>query len=303
MEKSTFTYALLDCAAHDHAFNELCSQFPDIRWTSLFTGTPEQHLLSAAPILMDAEASNPELLSWLGKLERTAPSVSWIESEFGLDTLGEMLTRRLECEIDDGTVVVMRFYDPRILLGLPSALTAQQKRYFFAPVTRWTAWEWRRQAHYAITAEQPTPADLALHAIAPISLTLAQRDQLMYYDKENLYDSIIRHWHDTCPDDIAGLSPAILREIAISAVTRCSGYGIVDASSQHLFAGLMMTVSPSFDDHAMVKAYLSDAKVPQERRLSGMIDALPSDVWQQIVARKRMDALFEPAREHQGELA
>jgi hypothetical protein len=47
-----------------------------------------------------------------------------------------MLTRRLECEIDDGQKVVMRFYDPRILLGLPSALDPQQKRYFFAPRKR-----------------------------------------------------------------------------------------------------------------------------------------------------------------------
>ncbi|KQW86999.1 hypothetical protein ASC94_26565 [Massilia sp. Root418] len=41
-----------------------------------------------------------------------------------------MLTRRLDCEIDDSQKVVMRFYDPRILLGLPSALDAH-----FAPVS------------------------------------------------------------------------------------------------------------------------------------------------------------------------
>ncbi|KQW96050.1 hypothetical protein ASC94_31395 [Massilia sp. Root418] len=85
----------------------------------------------------------------------------------------------------------------------------------------------------------------------------------------------------------------MLREIAIAAVARATSYGITDASAQHLFAGLMMTVSPSFDDHAMVKAYLTNPNVPQAERLSQMIAQLPDQTWEQIVRTKRYDALFE----------
>ena len=204
-----------------------------------------------------------------------------------------MLTRRMQCEINDGQEVVLRFYDPRILLGLPSALTAQQKRYFFAPVSSWTAMEPRRQERYTIHIEPATPADISRFAFAPISLTLPQRDQLMYFDKENLYDSIIQHWRDTCPDDIAGIRHSMLREAAITAVARAESYGITDTNAQHLFAGLMMTVSPSFDDNVVVKRYLTAPDVSPADRLSKMINELPSEAWEQITANKRMDALFE----------
>lgn len=295
MEKQRYTYALLDCSAHESAWQELTALYPDAQWRSLFDDTPEQSLESAAPLLIAFTPENRELVAWLVKLERAQPSVSWLESPYALAALAPMLARRLPCEIDDGKEVVLRFYDPRILLGLPSALTPQQKRYFFAPVHIWTAWEPRRQAYYGIEAEAATAADTARYAFSPISLTLAQRDQLMYFDKENLYDSIIAHWEETCPDDIDGLSAPMLREIAIAAVSRCGSYGIHDAGAQHLFAGLMMTVSPSFDEHPAVKVHLTNTAVPPEQRISIMIDTLPGHVWDQIVQRKRMDALFEHA--------
>ena len=235
MEQQTYTYALLDCSAHEHAFRDLNPRFPDVQWKSLFEGTPEAHLVSAAPILISASREQTALLNWLEQLERASPSVSWITSSYPLSTLAPMLTRRMQCEINDGQEVVLRFYDPRILLGLPSALTAQQKRYFFAPVSSWIAMEPRRRERYTINIEPATPADISRYAFAPISLTLQQRDQLMYFDKENLYDSIIQHWRDTCPDDIAGIKHNMLREAAIAAVARADSYGITDASAQHLF--------------------------------------------------------------------
>jgi hypothetical protein len=295
MDKQRYTYALLDCSAHDSAWHELTTLHPQARWKSLFDGTPEQELHTAAPLLIAFTQEDKELVAWLGGLERMQPSVSWIESPHTLGTLAPMLARRLPCEIDDGREVVLRYYDPRILLGLPSALTPQQKRYFFAPVAAWTAWEPRREAYYGIEAEPATAADMARYAFSPISLTLAQRDQLMYFDKENLYDSIVTHWQETCPDDIDGLSAPILREIAMAAVSRCGGYGIHDPGALHLFAGLMMTVSPSFDDHPAVKAHLVDTALAPEHRIGAMIGSLPDHVWDQIVQDKRMDALFEHA--------
>ncbi|SEN06306.1 protein of unknown function [Duganella sp. CF517] len=301
METQTYTYALLDCSAHEHAFRDLTTRFADVQWKSLFDGTPEEHLVTAAPLLIATPRDNDKLIAWLEELEQAAPSVSWIGSPYALPVLAPMLTRRLQCEINDDQQVVLRFYDPRILLGLPSALTAQQKRYFFAPVSSWIAWEPRREERYAISIEPATSADIARFAFAPISLTLPQRDQLMYFDKENLYDSIIQQWRDTCPDDIAGIKPNMLREIAITAVARANSYGITDAAAQHLFAGLMMTVSPSFDDNSLVKSYLKAENVPPADRLSNMISALPSEAWEQITASKRMDALFElPSDPHGG---
>ena len=135
------TYALLDCAAHDDAFEQLAAAFPAPRWQSLFAGTPEEHLHSAAPLLiaLDPAAEDKTIITWLIEKERARPSVTWIKSPYALSALATMLTRRLQCRINEEEDVVLRFYDPRILLGLSSALTDAQKKFFFAPVSSWTA--------------------------------------------------------------------------------------------------------------------------------------------------------------------
>lgn len=291
------TYALIDCAAHDDAFAQLNKRFPDAQWASLFADTPEAHLLSAAPLLiaLDAAAPDAALVSWLIEKERARPSVTWLQSGFGLSTLAMMLTRRLQCRINEGEEVVLRFYDPRILLGLPSALNGPQKKFFFAPISSWTAWEPRRHAYYGIDPEPATRQEIAAFSVMPIYLDERQREQLMYYDKEALYDSIVAHWEENSPEAIAGLDPDMLRKVAVAAVARCSGYGIHGASDQHLFAGLMMRVSPSFDAHPMVRSYLRDTSIPPEQRLSKMIDELPDAIWRQLGDEKRYEAMFEHA--------
>lgn len=291
------SYALLDCAAYDDSFTELSARYPATRWQSLFANTLEAELIAAAPLLIDLDSGGDgvRLRQWLLALERTAPGMSWIDSDYSLAVLAGMLARRLECEIDDGEKSILRYYDPRILLGLPSALTPSQKGWFFAPVKRWTAWEARRQQHYGIDAGAADAADMARFAVMPLVLDQRQRERLMYYDKENLYDSIIAHWEATCPDAIDDLKPAMLREIAAAAVDRCGSYGIDGAQDQHLFAGLMMEVSPSFDEHPAVRRYLTDAALAPGERLGAMIAGLPDSVWTQLETNQRMDALFEHA--------
>ena len=193
-----------------------------------------------------------------------------VTENMSLPYLGAMLTSRMGCRTNEDELVVLRFWDPRILLGLPSARDAEQRRHFFAPVVEWTAWEPRRQQYYTITAP-PDAAPVPRFAVMPMALSLAQRDQLMYYDKEALYERIVSYWHETCADAIDGLEADMLREVAIAAVARCSSYGIHSADDQVLFASLMMAVSPSFDDHPAVQRGLRDQTVAPDERLDRLI--------------------------------
>jgi len=287
-------YALIDCAIHNNAYQELTSRFVGVRWRSLFEDTPEEDLLDVSPILVaiPSDERGKLLVQWLLAYERSSPSVTWIDSRMSLSNLGTMLTSRMVCRINEDDLVVLRFWDPRILLGLPSTLDAEQRRHFFAPVVEWTAWEPRRQQYYTITAP-PGAAPVPRFAVMPMALTLAQRDQLMYYDNETLYERIVEHWQETCADAIEGLEPDMLREVAIAAVARCSSYGIHSADDQVLFAGLMMAVSPSFDDHPAVQRGLRDQAIAPDERLDRLIGELPEVVWEQIGEEKRYDALFE----------
>jgi|GEM_PF-447965 len=296
-EHKPLTYALLDCASYDNAYDELRQRFSGVRWRSLFADTPEAALEASAPLLIDigSAADGIALRAWLLGLERSAPGVSWIDSDHSLPVLASMLAARLTCQIDEGQAAILRFYDPRILLGLPSALTPSQKAWFFAPVRRWTAWEPRRAQHYGIDPAPASASDMARFSFMPLALDGGQRERLMYYDKENLYDSIIAHWEANCADAIDGITRPMLREIAIAAVARCSSYGITGAADQHLFAGLMMDVSPSFDEHPAVRRYLNDSALAPNERLGAMIAGLPDSVWLQLETNQRMDALFENA--------
>lgn len=289
-------YALIDCAVHESAHQELTNRFPNARWHSLFEGTPEDELVESSPVLVEVPPQEQErgLLQWLLAYERSAPSVSWIDSSLSLPNLGAMLTARMVFRINDEDLVVLRFWDPRILLGLPSAFDTEQRRHFFAPVATWTAWEPRRQQYYSVTAP-PDASPEPRFMVSPMALTMAQRDQLMYYDKEALYERIVAHWEETCPEAIEGIEPDMQREIAIAATARCASYGIHAANDQVLFAGLMMSVSPSFDDHPAVQRGLRDQNIAPDERLDRLIDELPEAVWEEIGRKKRYDALFEHA--------
>ena len=96
-----YRYALIDCAVHDEAYRELTSRFSGIRWRSLFEGTPEEDLFDASPVLIDISSQDPNkaLIDWLLAYERSAPSVTWIDSHMSLANLGAMLTSRMPCRI------------------------------------------------------------------------------------------------------------------------------------------------------------------------------------------------------------
>lgn len=299
LQFSAHHYALLDCAAHAGAYLELCGSHANIGWRSIFDETEDASLIAASPILipMEPAALDRRLIDTLLQYERDAPSISWIKSPFGTATLLAMLSSRYQCRIDGDVDVVLRFWDPRILLGLPSALDDEQRRHFFFPVLEWTVWDARRKQYYTIT---PPPGAMPVprYAKAPINLSRDQRESLMYFDRETIYEAIMDDWSRHCHEAVRHISRGMQREIAIAGVSRAREHGVQTASEQILFARLMMTVSPSFDDHPAIRRALSDPNAPDGRRLQHAIDSLPDQVWIEASERRRYDAFFEMTVTH-----
>ena len=105
--------------------------------TSLFSGTSDAALSHAGPWLIDAGRMNSASIAELGELEREAPALIWLITSHELDDLARLLQLRLNIQIPDGRVALLRFWDPRVLANLAQTLDTNQREDFFGPVYEW----------------------------------------------------------------------------------------------------------------------------------------------------------------------
>lgn len=103
---------------------------------ALFEGTPDAALASAGPWLVDA-AEDEELRTHLIAAEANAPCVSWLLAEVPLHGLIQLLQLKLDVKLPDGTMALLRFYDPRVLKSLALTLTPEQREAFFGHIVEW----------------------------------------------------------------------------------------------------------------------------------------------------------------------
>lgn len=128
-------FALVDGV--QYARHEEQPLIPTPSQRALFDGTGDAHLAHAGPWLVDVAQADPAQVVHLVELEQAAPAVSWLMSRLDLATLAAVLTKRLDMRLPDGRTALMRFYDPRVLLGLIEILDGPQREAFFAHIDEW----------------------------------------------------------------------------------------------------------------------------------------------------------------------
>ncbi len=108
--------------------------------TLVVDGAEDDEARAVLPLLMAWPADEstrtwlaPRSIQWA--LDRHA--ATWLRSPLPLKELAEALGRRMDALLDDGTGVLLRFADARILGPLPGSLTVEQQSALFAPVARW----------------------------------------------------------------------------------------------------------------------------------------------------------------------
>ncbi|MCO5411100.1 DUF4123 domain-containing protein [Ralstonia mojiangensis] len=106
-------------------------------FASLFHGTPDSPLAHAGPWLFDVEAAGDGVTADMARLEREAPSVTWLISGMDLHGLAQLLQLQLDARLPDGRIALVRFWDPRVLAELVNVLTAPQRETFFAHIHEW----------------------------------------------------------------------------------------------------------------------------------------------------------------------
>ena len=103
---------------------------------ALFDGTDDSALAWAGPWVVDAEQMQ-DLRDQLLVKEGQAPHVSWIIASLPFDGLVQLLRLKLDVRLPDGSIGLLRFYDPRVLYSLATTLTVPQREEFFGHIMEW----------------------------------------------------------------------------------------------------------------------------------------------------------------------
>ncbi|SOZ14647.1 conserved hypothetical protein [Cupriavidus taiwanensis] len=128
-------YALVDGAIYQLRRGQQLNSAPGM--VSLFAGTSDEPLAHAGPWLIDTAQTKEMFVRDLARLEQEAPVITWILSEADLSGLYQLLQLRLDTRLPDGRLALLRFWDPRVLPGLITLMTTEQRDTFFAHIHEW----------------------------------------------------------------------------------------------------------------------------------------------------------------------
>lgn len=128
-------FALVDGLQYERVLGEPFDAARD-SW-ALFEGTSEALLAHAGPHLVDVERSHAGLIGTLVELECRAPSVNWLLTSQAGPQLADHLRRQLNAELPEGGTALLRFWDPRVMVGLFNIMEPEQRRRMFEGIEEW----------------------------------------------------------------------------------------------------------------------------------------------------------------------
>jgi len=198
VKDATRAYVLVDSALYGepqrrHPLGIECA-------TLEVSGADEAEAQAVLPLLM-AWPEDDEGRQWL--LPRSIQwaqehhAVTWLRSHLGLKELAAALARRMDAQLDDGTEVLLRFADARILGPLWSVLTDAQRATLFAPVERW--WYLDRQEQLQ---ELPLQRVAEAEERLPFVLLQAQLNSLLDAAEP---DVVMQQLRELVPDALEGI--------------------------------------------------------------------------------------------------
>ncbi|SFR96185.1 protein of unknown function [Stenotrophomonas maltophilia] len=134
-------FALVDCAAAPEREGELrhYTQQDTLPHRSLFTGQPESDLAQASPWLIELPwgAIQRPVHHWLTYLGRQSSGITILASATAFDPLFQHLQTKLDISLPDGSLALMRYYDPRAFLRYCDVLTPRQQLDLLGPILEW----------------------------------------------------------------------------------------------------------------------------------------------------------------------
>lgn len=200
---------------------------------------------SVAPWLLPVE---PALIGkWLPRsyqLALNVPAVTWIFGDLPTPMLANRLVQRLDVELGDGTPLMLRYFDPRILTVLHACLRSERADHFFSIGRRWAYLD-RNAALQSIVGDTSPVADPLM---TPLVLSNEEEQALVLASEAGqCLNETLKRW----PDDLLKRLPQARFDLAKEACLKCDSVGLTSLADKVL----MLMLAAGEDD-----AYFSSTK-------------------------------------------
>lgn len=234
-------YALVDAA-----------QVPDMRgpafdaegldYISLFTLTREHAIAKYGPLLIPlsphAGPKSPSVAR-IVRAMRHGWTVSWLTSPLELEALAEHLAGHLNGTLPDGSDVLVRYYDPRLLPVFLDQLDKTTSAALLAPIGHW-AW-WDRQLGFVL---RQGGGQAASPGITDTAITPETQQAMADAALVDLIGSMVLA--ECGEDEFGDWLPHTFYKALRGQVARAHALGLTDMADVQLFVSLALRIHPEF---------------------------------------------------------
>jgi len=227
---------------------------------SLLTGATGMGAAAVGPLLFELSpdqmaAGRPATLLDM-KTGRSAGS--FLASGQRLNELAAVLAQYVDVKLDDGSTMVMRFFDPRVLPFWLNILQPDHSAHLASAVSRWLYWD-AQLALRAVDLNSRNASEAA--ATFPVQLSSGAEQKLL----DNCYPfTVIERFR---VEDAAALAQVPLKDrydFFRDQLSRAAGHGIQGAGEVEAYCGLAIEFGPHFDEDQAIRSTLLKVKAGEK---------------------------------------
>ncbi|KWC90480.1 hypothetical protein WL57_09695 [Burkholderia cepacia] len=270
-------YVLIDGALLDTLPDDDKASWPAFVAASLLDDAADDEARIVGPLLFEwqpgadgadtADAIEPRSIPW--------PAASVLVSPLSLERLAAHLAPMVDVQLEQmESVMLMRFFDPRVLPFWLDMLPAAHRAYLAQGVRHWIHRDTSLQLR---TADIAAPANVRQAAEFPLQLTQAQEDDLL----AACYPyTMLERLRTEKPALLASLPPAQHYGFVRDQLARCRAHGADSAASLLIYCELALRYGARFDEDPAMAAVF-DA-VAQGQAFPEALALVPAEDWRRM---------------------
>jgi hypothetical protein len=283
-DQSVFLFVMVDGRGH-LGIDKLLSQVPELECTSLWADTAIESHADMAPYVIALDrrelANERSLQHRLARRlwrEAAVPTLTWLWSPYDIEYVAAHYRSYLTYSLTTRQAYYLHFYDNRVLERLRDVWSEQQAQQFIAPCFEIG---YRDRSFSDIAWENPVPPAILADEV-PAPLTDDQHQLLIglaYADKLTL------HLRTQCGVRLAHFTTSELHQRVCDQLVRAGSYRLDDDFSLMKFLAWGLLVSPTFDEHPLIRERLL-AVAHGEVSLVDALGDVADDAGRAILAEK-----------------
>jgi hypothetical protein len=199
---------------------------------------------------------------------------SFLASDQSLNDLAACLAQYVDVKLADGSTMVMRFFDPRVLPFWLNVLQPTHSAHLAAAVSNWSYWDGQLLLHTLNLKEERS---IAAEATFPMHLSSEAEQKLL--DACYPYTLIERFRKE----DAAALARVPLKDrydFFQDQLARAHAYGIRNAGEVEAYCGLAIELGSNFDEDKAIRSAL--LKVKSGEKLTEALAVVDDSEWERL---------------------